>query len=298
MKELVLAALRQIEAVSVQNIWDAHRGCAVIAGAMLSSDGLLPTSPQRAVGRFISQCAADFSINAAPLQDARLPFDIFAQKLLTELAVDAEQPRELGHDVIYCAYVLQALARFDIPPWPSLLERTTSLVRNIKASGPGWITVNGRNELHASPEPDEAAGLDYWSAFANFSRPLAMELGDMQLGHLLTHGHAITIITSHGNAGLAAALGTAFRKRLRVLRLANRQQLDKSPLPQRKVDPREDAYWSAMSEHGNMHGHVLKYAWSFLALRRNHIAPDDLTAFGRIVWPDKPLAWAPTWQTG
>lgn len=289
MKAHVIAALQQIEESADRGIWDAHHGCAAIAGALLCSEGLVDMNSTRTVEQLAAPFAplADYSPKTAERSGPPLTFDIFATKLLAELAIAADEPKELRHEVIYSAYVLEALDSFEITPWESLLESVTRLVLKIKASGPGWITINGKNELCALQEADESTGADCWSEFMAFDRPLPMEIGDMQLGHLLTHGHAITLLTKFGSVALARDLNIAYRKRLRGLRLANREQTDKSPLPLRQIDPRGKPYWSAAGELGNMHGHVLKYAYSFLDLRRNRIRPEDLESFGRIVWANK-----------
>lgn len=293
MKDHVIAALRQIEDSAASNIWDAHQGCAAIAGALLCTEDLVDLNSRSALEHLVRQFAPLDNISLATAERKRPPltFEIFAAKLLAEVAVAAEEPKEIGHDVIYAAYVLKALDSFKITPWESLLTHITGLVRKIKAAGPGWITINGENQLRALHEMDESTGSDYWSEFAAFDRPLQMEIGDMQLGHLLTHGHAITVLDRFGPAALSHDLNIAFRKRLQGLRIANGEQRDRSPLPVRKMDPREKAYWSAASEHGDMHGHVLKYAYSFLELRKERIRPLDMEAFGRIVWPDKNSVW-------
>jgi len=95
----------------------------------------------------------------------------------------------------------------------------------------------------------------------------------MQLGHLLTHGHAIGMIQRHADPQLIADF-------------ANEEQQEKSPLPRRKPDPRTKEYWTLVKSLGDMHGHAFKYAYSFLDMKRaHHISPADLEAYGRIVWP-------------
>ena len=281
--------LLQIERTAGKSIWDAHWGCAVIAGALLMAEDLVEaeaTPEIEALLKSISTGQHGFHDQAASL---RQPMEItqFTKQLLDELAIRADEAREIGHGVIYSAYVLKALNYFEITPWKSLLVALTGLIRDINASGPGWITVNGTNESRILQAAEEKTSADYWTTFAKFDRSLPMEIGDLQLGHLLTHGHAIQMIAAHADADLIAAFDFAYRRRLHVLRLANPSQRDRTPLPLRKVDPRALNYWAAAEQLGDMHGHILKYAYSFLALRGRNISSADLEAYGRIVWPDK-----------
>jgi len=284
MKDYASKALAQIEASAEKGIWEAHTGCSVLAGALLVSQQLVERDAMLPIESLIRlKAGAD---RPPPAKTATLSRTIFAEKILRELAPDAQQPKEIGHDVIYSAYVLRALEVFEIDPWPSLLAGLTTLVRSVRRSGPGWITINGTNEHR--PMSDAAKNVEegYWETFVRFDRPLPMEIGDMQLGHLLTHGHAIEMLKGYAEKTLIADLDLAYRKRLQALGLANQEQLDRTPLPLRALDPRREAYWKSVDELGDMHGHVLKYAYSVLDLKKDGISPSDFQAFGRIVWPD------------
>jgi hypothetical protein len=199
--------------------------------------------------------------------------------------------------VIYGAYVLRALDVFAIEPWPSLLTAVVSLVREVKASGPGWISVNGRNEVRPIPMSCDRGEADCWTRFARLERPRSMEIGDMQLGHLLTHGHAIHMLRSYADASVIADMDVAHRRRTRCLEAARREEVDQAPLRTTAIDPRCERYWELMDAFGDMHGHVLKYAYSFLDLKGSAASSEDLQAFGRIVWPQLAAA-ALEWKLG
>jgi hypothetical protein len=291
MKDFALKALEQIETSAGKGIWDAHWGCAVIAGALLVEEDLIGEEAKPMVRDLLGEI-----LKAKPGFEGKgdgvracLPRDRFGARFLSELAPKAAVATEIGHDVIYPAYVMTALARFRIAPWESLADQLALLVQKVKASGPGWITVNGENQARALVEVDSPAVADAWEVFASFDRPKPMESGDMQLGHLLTHGHAIGMAKAWAGPELFRDLDLAFRKRLHGLRLATQDQRDKSPLPRRKLDPRAKEYWRLVASLGDMHGHAFKYAYSFLDLRKGHPSEDDLWAFGRIVWPDMEL---------
>jgi len=287
MKDYAIGSLAQIEVSARTGIWDAHKGCAAIAGALLLAQQLVKKDAAGAVEAQVKlQLGTD--LNPAPSKEV-ISRTVFIKRILAELKVDARQPKGLGHDVIYSAYVLRALEVFEINPWNSLLESLTKLVRDVKRSGPGWMTVNGKNESRPMSEAADNPYGSHWEAFACFDRPLPMEVGDMQLGHLLTHGHAIEMLERYADKALMVDLHLAYRKRMQSLRLANLEQRDHSPLPLRPVDPRDKKYWLSANEFGHMHGHVLKYAYSFLDLKRGGISEADLCAYGRIVWPDYPI---------
>jgi hypothetical protein len=292
MKSYALQALHQIEISAKSNIWDAHRGCAAIAGTLLLSQHLVSDDARPAV-------VANIRFTLEPNHDlppvgTGIPREVFATGILQELANEADTPHEIGHDVIYSAYVLRAIDVFDIEPWDTLLESVITLIRKIKRSGPGWITVNGKNEVRPLADAAEDSDkFDCWEIFSQLNRPLLMEAGDMQLGHLLTHGHAIEMLRQRGSDSLVMDLELAYRKRLSTVQKANAEELDQTPLRRSPIDPRTEKYWAGVESLGHMHGHALKYAYSFLDLRKTAISATDLEAYGRIMWPAQPEASIP-----
>jgi hypothetical protein len=283
MRAFAIQALHQIEASAARGIWDAHQGCAALAGALLIQQCLVAQNAKGLIEKLARLSIGSFQGDASSTKT--IPRGPFAQKLLHEIGIAAQDPKQLGHDVIYSGYVLRALDVFRIVPMASLLESLISLVRQVKRCGPGWITVNGKNEIRPLTRAEAPTGTDYWALFSRFERPLAMEQGDMQLGHLLTHGHAIEMLRHYGSATLLSDLDIAYRKRLHGLRTANGEERNTTPLKRTPVDPRLKRYWDSVTELGDMHGHVLKYAYSFLDLNKNKITNVDLQAYGRIVWP-------------
>lgn len=250
-----IAALLQIESTARGNFWDAHPGVSRLASLLLRA----PQKPAPIVTPFV----------AAALQ---------------ALAPHADQPKELGHDVIYTAYVIRAVQRFEIEPWPTLQPSLARIVRSIKASGPGWITINGRNEVRLFDTIDPDSVDDPWAAFARLDRPRQMEAGDLQLGHVLTHGHAIEMLRPYADAALIDSLRVALRRRIAGLKAASAEQTDPQPLPSEPLDPRKARYWDLTQTRGDMQGHAIKYAFSFLDLRPTP-TPDDVRSFSRILWP-------------
>jgi len=285
MKEIAIKALRDIEASAENGIWEAHNGCAMLAGIFLVEEDLIATAAKSMVIEWLEENAA--STHSSEFSREIISYDEFNARLIETLNKRATDVHEIGHDVIYSAYVLKALEFFSITPWKSLLSQMLSLVTKIKKSTPGWITVNGNNEQREFKKEDSSLPEDYWAAFSELQRPKSMEVGDMQLGHILTHGHAICMIDVDDH--LKCEFYRAFRKRFHGLVRANEEEKEREPLPVRSLDPRDAAYWNYMKDQGDMHGHVLKYAYSFLSLKGSNISKEDLLSFGRILWPNNTL---------
>ena len=284
-----LQGLTQIERTAKSGIWNAHWGCAVIAGTLLVAENLVEDEAKPEIEALINALSTEQKgfEQSADLKRRSMEKSQFTDQLLAELAIKANDPREIGHAVIYAAYVLKALDYFSITPWESLLACIVSLVREVNTSGAGWITINEINEPRELKEAEAKTSADYWTIFTEFHRPLPMELGDMQLGHLLTHGHAIQMLQPFAGPKLTASFDYAYRRRLPELRRANLVQKDLTPLPCREINPHLTQYWKAVAKFGDMHGHALKYAYSFLTLRGVEISSEDLKSYGRIVWPDQ-----------
>ena len=145
MRRFVAKALEQIASSAETGIWDAHRGCALIAGALLVDDGLIDDEAKALARRLLDGISGAFPkvSRKASAGSTLLSREHFLANLVSELAPNARSPKEIGHDIIYSAYVMKALDRFDITPWESLRDQVMLLIRKIKASGPGWITING-----------------------------------------------------------------------------------------------------------------------------------------------------------
>lgn len=255
----------------------------MLAGLFLIEEELISDGAKRRVREWINERVhSDYET----LPSGRdITFDEFRNTITKELRNQASEVHELGHDVIFSAYVLKALQHFDIKPWESLMISMCELIQSIKNSTPGWITINGENQRRNLETEDQTLPNDYWGAFASLDRFAEMEAGDMQLGHILTHGHAIKML--HVNGKLTQQFNRAFSKRLHGLISANNDQKSGTPLMKKYLDPREESFWEHMKEHGD--SHVLKYAYSFLSLRQKELKAEDFPTFGRIMWPNKSI---------
>ncbi|GEC89697.1 hypothetical protein DES34_11516 [Brevibacillus brevis] len=105
----------------------------------------------------------------------------------------------------------------------------------------------------------------------------------MQLGHILTHGHAIVEMKQAYGHDVHDNLDPAFYARINLLAYAN--TLEENPVASEltvtegELNPLEASYWEqALVE--SRHGHYYKYAYSYLRLcRMTGRSPSDYRLF-------------------
>ncbi|CAI8940136.1 hypothetical protein EMIT07CA2_40577 [Brevibacillus sp. IT-7CA2] len=110
----------------------------------------------------------------------------------------------------------------------------------------------------------------------------------MQLGHILTHGHAIVEMKQAYLHYVHANLDPAFYTRLNLLAYANTLEENRvvesdSTVMEGELNPLEPSYWEqALVE--SKHGHFYKYAYSYFRLcRMSGRSPSDFRLFQRIL---------------
>jgi len=283
---------KMIEASS-SNIWDGHWSCAALALVRLLEDQLVPSELEELVRRNLDRIVEEHP-NAETYQ-ADEAYEDFHPGLIDLLMRNSGSANALGHDVIYAYYMLDSLAVVEVPATAELFHAMTKLLNGFAEAGPGFVTVNGVNRV-IHPDGVGATArrfrLDAGSVldlFHSFSRSPRMEAGDMQLGHLLTHGHAIAELkptTGHRNLD---PLDDAYFTRIDILSHANALEAADGAAERERMNPAdagsplEPTYWErALSD--NRHGHYYKYAYSYLQLhRRAGRQPADYGSFSRIL---------------
>ncbi|MUT65833.1 hypothetical protein [Paenibacillus sp. NEAU-GSW1] len=114
-----------------------------------------------------------------------------------------------------------------------------------------------------------------------------MEKGDMQRGHLLTHGHSITELKHAFHDAELASLDNSLFTRMDILAYANgleKNQDECTPsITVSAGSPWEELYWEqALSDC--RHGHYYKYAYSYLKLNRMAgRKPSNFESFSKIL---------------
>ncbi|QJC50288.1 hypothetical protein HGI30_00835 [Paenibacillus albicereus] len=290
------ACQKMIESAS-SNLWDGHWACAVLSMARLLDEQLVPAGLEHLVRRNLDQIVTEKG-NQGVYDDAERK-DGFRRELLRLLIRNGGKINSLGHDAIYASYMLDLVERSGIPATQELFDAMATMLQGFADSGPGYVTINGIHTVVPPgevPEAENEPGLAPASVlelFHAFSRPERMERGDMQLGHLLTHGHAVVELKRALRAEAleehAPILEQSFFNRVGLLAYANALEKEEAE-PAAKVgagtrNPLEPSYWEeALAD--SRHGHYGKYAYSYLRLcRLAGIHPADFQSFSRILPP-------------
>ncbi|MED1783555.1 hypothetical protein P4V43_17190 [Brevibacillus fortis] len=284
------ACQKMIES-SQSNIWEGHWACAVIALTKLLEEKLVPVLLEDSIRKNLAKIV-DEHANEEQYR-VNKEYEDFSAQMTRLLVQNNHACHALGHDVIYTFYLLSMLSRSDIPATAELFDAMGKIVRGFAASGPGFVTVNGEN-IVIDPDgiPNTGGKLTLTpetvlDLLHNFQRPLQMEKGDMQLGHILTHGHAIVEMKQAYRQYVYDNLDPAFYARINLLAYAN--TLEEKPVEsnmavtETELNPLEPSYWEqALFE--SRHGHYYKYAYSYLRLfRMAGRNPSDFRVFQRIL---------------
>jgi hypothetical protein len=269
------ACQKMIEA-SQNNIWDGHWACAVLALIHLLEEKLVPGGLESLIHQNLDKIVEDH-VNGEKYRNDK-EYDDYRSGLIELLIRNSGANNSLGHDVIYVYYMLDLLIGSDVPANAELFHAMKRLLEGFADLGPGYVTINGENvvihpeDLTKTAERFQLTSSSLLDLFHGFSRPLQMEKGDMQLGHILTHGHAIVQWKHDFKVDGLNVLEEAFFTRLDILNFAN--QLETVPaskkhnaISETTWNPLETSYWEqALSD--NRHGHYYKYAFSYLKLNR------------------------------
>lgn len=273
---------------SQTNIWEGHWACAVLALIGVLEENLVPGTLEATIRKNLEKTVEEHPNDKEYRVDEE--YAGFRNGILSLLVQNDQSCHALGHDVIYAYYML---SRSEVPATVELYNAMTKLLEGFAASGPGYVTINGNNVV-VDPEgiPVTTTRVPLTPAvvidlFHNFQRPYQMEKGDMQLGHLITHGHSILELKQvFHDHGLVQA-ETSFFTRVDILCYANgleknSTQYDPS-FTTTMSRPLEQPYWE-QAFADSRHGHYYKYAYSYLKLNRMAGRnPSDFESFSRIL---------------
>ena len=286
-------ACQKIIESSQSNIWDGHWACAVLALTNLLEEKLVPASLEPLIHKNLMKTVEERANEQQyPGNNENVGF---VDQMIRLFADDGDSLNAIGHDVIYTFYLTNMLSHSNILATVELLDAIKKMIREFVASGPGFVTVNGENiVMDPGSIPDTGitfrltpeAVLDF---LQHFRRTLFMERGDMQLGHMLTHGHAVVEFKHFSSKYAFENLDSAFHARINILTHANKLEdkeigSDHSGLnADTDLNPLEASYWQqALAD--SRHGHFYKYAYSFLKLNRMAgRTPSDFRLFSRIL---------------
>ncbi|UED76216.1 hypothetical protein [Brevibacillus sp. DP1.3A] len=285
------ACQKMIES-SHSNMWEGHWACAVIALTELLEEKLVPAKLEDLIRKNLDKVVEEHA-NEQQYR-ANTEYEDFPAQMMKLLVQKSHTCHALGHDAIYTFYLLSMLSRSHIPATAELFDAMGKMVSSFAASGPGFVTVNGEN-IVIDPDgvPNTGVRLQLTpetllDLLHNFQRPLQMEKGDMQLGHILTHGHAIVEMKQAYRHYVHDNLDPSFYTRINLLAYANTLEENRvvesdSMVMEGELNPLEPSYWEqALVE--SRHGHFYKYAYSYLRLCRiSGRSPSDFRLFQRIL---------------
>lgn len=283
------ACQKMIEA-SQTNIWEGHWACAVLALIHILEDDLTPRELETLIRQNLDKTVEEHANVELYREDKE--YAGFFNGLMEQLIQNGNSCNALGHDVIYSYYILDLLADSDISANAELFNAMITLLKGFADTGPGYVTANGNNiVIHPEGLTQTTSRFQLTSDsvldfFRDFSRPSQMEKGDMQLGHILTHGHSIVELKLAYAENELYILDDAFHARADILTYANNLEQQPGHISSSNEvlwNPMEPPYW----EHAlldNRHGHFYKYAYSYLKLNRMAGRnPSDFRLFSRIL---------------
>ncbi|XEC94372.1 hypothetical protein AB6A23_24145 [Paenibacillus tarimensis] len=283
------ACQKMIES-SHSNIWEGHWACAVLALIQLMDENLVPGSLEVTIRKNLERILEEH-VNEQHYR-ADKEFAGFRAGMINLIIQNSHNCHALGHDVIYAYYILNMLSRSDVMATAELFEAMAKILREFAASGPGFVTVNGNNVVvYPDSIPHTSLRFDLTpntvlNLFHDFQRPLQMEKGDMQLGHLLTHGHSIAELKTAYRELAFDKLDSAFFTRVDIITYANKLEDPVAynlSLSETMWNPLEPSYWE-QAFADSRHGHFYKYAYSYLKLHRMAgRSPSDYRSFSRIL---------------
>lgn len=284
------ACQKMIES-SQSNIWEGHWACAVIALIQLLDEKLIPRSLEAMIRKNLDKMVEEHA-NEQQYR-ANMEFAGFRTGIINLLVQNNRSCHALGHDVIYAYYILDMLSRSTILATAELFDAMALILRGFAVSGPGFVTVNGKNVVI---EPDsipitvsrnQLTPNSVLNLFHGFQRPNQMEKGDMQLGHLLTHSHAIVELKQAYPGYESSDPDAALFTRMDILTYANKLEENATDseltVPETMNNPLETSYWERACAD-NRHGHYYKYAYSYLKINRMAgRSSADYRSFSRIL---------------
>ena len=223
----------------------AHWGAAVVAACLLAEDPLLEPAAAQPMLAQATRMRTEMARFFPPRTPSRRADPGGVAQLV---ANHAGRLSVLGHDVIFSALALTAMARHSELATTANVEGLAALVSSIQAQGPGGPFPGWDDPSLVSPGAEipslidnadlARASLDAFSS----TGPVYAGLDQGTVIHVLTHAHAITLFDDLGYE----AAGSAARRAQRVyIQLLTRRPSSGTPLaPGDHLDPRTCDFWN------------------------------------------------------
>ncbi|MCM3748176.1 hypothetical protein M3223_12505 [Paenibacillus pasadenensis] len=275
------------------DIWHAHYGAAAISAVLWANSGQLTAVARDAMLVQAEEMAVTHGIPDHFYTDkaGRLVTVEEAKTLIAEaLDEGIGELHWVGHNVIYAALSLQAIALLEDNIPRSLVQDLADLICSFRSTIPGrsWLGLTTKQVKGLKPSLVTDAERSHFEEPSELSRFVLNELSRFNviyraeahhdlIGHLLTFSHALNVLhdlelTEQRRKGLSAWLVLA--EVLRASRNMTEQELlplhspvDKLPLQvalRSQLLPAEAEYWSRSYREADWDfGHTFKFASSF-----------------------------------
>ena len=273
-KEYLAKGLNALSRSMEKDLWAGHWGAAVIAAYYFSRDNDIKMSTHELIKKQINQL-----IKAHKDYFTEIPVGTqnneFEEEIISAFKENAGNLCAIGHNVIYTSLALKASR--DVPEFrtSNICDGIIKLIHAFNNCDPGHFWVDGKTEIIEPDNTDtNVSGIDdarsakkyVLDSFINAERSYREESGDMQLGHLITHGQSIVELFELGYPDLAQEALKPFAQRINLIEdLRKRIPCnDLSAGVGNFISPLEDAYWEKdYSDSEWVHGHIFKYPYSF-----------------------------------
>ena len=279
-KEYLAKGLTALSRSMSQDIWAAHWGAAVIAAYYFICKNELSIGTKKLVKDQIDSLIKVHSnlFHDLPIEPSESEFE---SKIISSLTVNIENLCELGHNVIFASLAIKASR--DIPEFQTqrISDGICDLISAFDECTPGWFSVEGKQEV-LIPKKTHSLITDINDVkslknyvlrnFLDAKRNYREERGDMQLGHILTHGQSIVELFELGYPNLAQLAFKPFQQKILLIEeLRKRTPCNNLAEGVGKFEsPLDVEYWkNDYSDNEWLYGHVFKYPYSFYCLLKN-----------------------------
>ena len=258
---------------AVDHNWtQGHFGCALIATWNLCATDALPAGAEAALQRELDALIASRAHLFEPFAPAEAQPEMVAE-IAAPIEGRLDKLRHGGHDAIYSAFALDGLATRPDLATPEIVGGIVRLLEGVLDLGP-------EGDFWGVPVEEESLGPVAANETELVENALCMALefdpmyNELQgnVGHVLTHTHALVMLTRLGYAEIARPGWEAARRHAARIRLLH-THFDKSYWTRRVPpagDPLAPEFWEAERDHlpdsSWGYGHFFKFRYQFYDL--------------------------------
>lgn len=194
---------------------------------------------------------------------------------------------DIGHNVIYSALAIKALRDTGMHP-PEMVAGLQDLIQAFdtirfgmyiggKGKGVEEMTLAPDDGIPSSSEIGDIVALTF-SEFLKFKQIYDLDIHKAQVGHLITHVHALVELLELGYPDLWEEGLTPFKIKVKILRKTQAFKAPKKwrPCKVSRKSPMDAAYWRQDFEASDWdYGHTFKYNYSFHNMIDRLVNPEE-----------------------